>query len=292
MKKNARKRGSVVTVGTFDGVHRGHCEVIRELKEYAALQGLCPVVVTFDRHPLEVVAPARAPKLLQRREDRDVELRRLGVEVEEVAFTPALSHLTAGEWMDELRRRYAAEALVTGYDNKFGKDGHDLTSEDYRVLGERHGLSVLTARELPGVCSSAIRAALQDGEVARAAGMLGRNYILRGRVVEGRKLGRTIGFPTANVAVDPRMQLPGAGVYVARLDGRKAVVNIGTNPTVSEDNPLTVEAHIPDFEGDLYGKNVELEFVDRIRPERKFGSLEALRAQIAEDVAKMMDYKF
>ena len=194
--------------------------------------------------------------------------------------------------MDELRRRYDAVALVTGYDNKFGKDGHELSSEDYRMLGDRHGLTVLTARELPGVCSSAIRAVLQAGEVSRAAGMLGRNYILRGRVVEGRKLGRTIGFPTANVAVAPRMLLPGAGVYVARLDGLKAVVNIGNNPTVSEGNPLTVEAHIPDFSGDLYGKNVELEFVDRIRPERKFGSLEELRAQIKDDVSKMNDYKF
>ena len=284
MKKEEAERGCVVTVGTFDGVHRGHQEVLRELKEAARQRDLRPVVVTFDRHPLEIVAPERAPLLLQSREERDALLRSFGVEVKEVSFTSSLSSLTAGEWMEELRNRFKAEILISGYDNKFGRDGHSLSPDDYVALGKEKGIEVVVARELPGVCSSLIRRALQDGDVERAAEMLGRDYSVKGDVVEGRHLGRTIGFPTANLDVSARRQLPATGVYSARVEGRPAVVNVGHNPTVDSGNPITVEAHVLEFSGNLYGRIVELEFLRRIRDEKRFGSLEELKTQIAKDV--------
>lgn len=283
MKKNSSEMGCVVTVGTFDGVHRGHLEVLKALKEYSSAHRLYPLVITFDRHPLEVVAPERAPRLLQSREDRDELIRAAGVEVEEVAFTPRLCSLTAKEWMRILHERYDAKALITGYDNKFGSDGRSLSPADYRRLGAETGLIVETAGELPGVCSTLIRRALERGDVKAATDMLGREYALKGEVVSGRHLGRKLGFPTANLDIGRRMLLPGKGVYAGRLDGMPAVVNIGENPTVDIGNPLTVEAHVIGFDGDLYGKKVRLSFVDRIRDEEKFDSLDSLRGQIERD---------
>ena len=288
MKKSSDEKGRVVTVGTFDGVHRGHREVLNTLKDYAVSHSLSPLVITFDRHPLEVVAPDRAPRLLQLRSDRDTMLHEAGVEVEEVSFTPSLCSITAGEWMKILRDRYGAKALITGYDNTFGSDGRKMTHEDYRRLGERLGLDVIEAPELPGICSSCIREAVAAGDMKRASDMLGRDYMVRGKVVEGRRLGRTIGFPTANLSVEDRIQLPAPGVYAARLNGMPAVVNIGNNPTIAEGNPVTVEAHIIDFEGDLYGESVVLSFADRLRGEIKFNSLEALRRQIEHDAEEAL----
>lgn len=284
MKKNENENGTVVTVGTFDGVHPGHREVLRTLKSYALAHGLRPLAVTFDRHPLEIVAPARAPRLLQTRADRDRLLREEGVEVEEVAFIPEVCSLTAEDWMRQLRDRYGARAIVTGYDNTFGSDGRHMTAADYQAAGQRLGLDIVTAPELPGVCSSSIRKAVGDGNVRETSRLLGREYEVEGVVEEGRQLGRSLGFPTANLHPDSRIQLPAPGVYAGRLDGQPAVINIGNNPTVGEGNPLTVEVHVLDFAGDLYGKRVRASFTERLRGEMKFDSLDSLKYQIAEDI--------
>ncbi|MDE6716619.1 MAG: riboflavin biosynthesis protein RibF [Muribaculaceae bacterium] len=284
MEKTAPGVGRAVTVGTFDGVHRGHREVLRTLREEAAARGLVPSVVTFDRHPLEIVAPERAPRLLQLPEERAAMLRETGVEVIEVAFTSELSAMTAREWAAILRDHYGMRLLISGYDNKFGSDGRAMSAADYLRLGEEMGFAVVTAPELSGICSSAIRRAVAAGDMTRAAEMMGRPYSLSGRVEEGRHLGRTIGFPTANLAVSPRILLPAPGVYAGRLDGMPAVINIGDNPTVGQGNPITVEAHAIGFSGDLYGRDLRLEFSERIRGERKFGSLEQLKEQIGKDI--------
>lgn len=284
MKKDNIKEHRVVTVGTFDGVHRGHLKVLDTLLDYSRSHDLAPLVITFDRHPLETVAPERAPGMLQSREERNEMLRHYGVEVEEVNFTPEISSLSAERWMEILRDRYRAVALVSGYDNKFGCDGRGMSGEDYVALGKKKGLDVVIAPELPGVCSSAIRKALREGDVEKAAELAGRPYCITGRVEEGRRLGRQLGFPTANLDVEPRRVLPAPGVYYGELDGMSAVVNIGDNPTVAYGNPVTVEAHVIDYSGDLYGRELPLVFLKRIREEKKFESLDILKQQIAKDV--------
>jgi len=254
------------------------------------------MVITFDRHPLETIAPSRAPRLLQDRVSRDAALRREGPEVMEVAFTPELCRLTAGEWIDILKREYGAEAIITGYDNTFGSDGRGLIPEDYVALGHAHGIDVCVAPELPGICSSAIRHALAEGEVKRAGEMLGRPFRLTGIVEQGKRIGHTIGVPTANLRVERKMMIPASGVYaayVAEYDAYKAetigsrkpaVVNIGNNPTIDSGNPVTIEAHILGFSGDLYGRRISIDFIDRIRGEIKFESLGALKARIEKDM--------
>ena len=284
MKKNDKEIATAVTVGTFDGIHPGHREVLRTLKEYARRHGLHPLVVTFDRHPLEIVAPDRAPRLLQTRADRDRMLRQEGVEVEEVSFTRDICSLTAEDWMRVLRDRYGARAIVTGYDNTFGRDGRNMTTSDYHEAGCRLGLDIVEAPELPGVCSSCIRKAVAAGDVKEASRLLCHDYEVEGIVEEGRRLGRNLGFPTANLHPADRIQLPAPGVYAGRLDGKPAVINIGNNPTVGDGNPITVEAHVLDFAGDLYGKKVRASFTDRLRGEMKFDSLDALKKQIGEDI--------
>ena len=284
MKKESKGMKRVVTVGTFDRVHRGHAKVLETLTGYARSHSLSPLVITFDRHPLETVAPDRAPGMLQSRQARDARLREYGVEVEEIEFTPRISSLSAGEWMEILRDRYGAVAFVSGYDNKFGCDGKGKSPDDYRELGKEKGLDVIVAPELPGVCSSAIRRALLDGDVEKAEFLAGRPYSLEGTVVRGRQIGRQIGFPTANLDVEQRIILPAPGVYYGELDGNPAVINIGDNPTVREGNPVTVEAYAIGFSGDLYGRRMEVKFIKRLRGEKKFGSLEELKRQIADDV--------
>lgn len=278
-------RGTVVTVGSFDGVHRGHLMVVKTLKDFAASEGLRPVVITFDRHPLSVVAPERSPRLLMTPDERDRLLREEGVEVIRIPFTRELSQLTAGEWLERLRNEFGAEAFVTGYDNKFGCDGRNFTAADYVRLAEQHGMKTAVAPEVEGVCSTLIRKAVEAGDVTRAGELMGRPYSISGKVVEGRHLGRTIGFPTANLAVAPEILLPAPGVYAAKTNRGIAVVNIGNNPTVGEGNPVTVEAYLVDFSGDLYGEELRLDFRGRLRDEMKFTSLDLLRAQIAEDVS-------
>lgn len=288
MGKISDVRGSVVTVGTFDGVHRGHREVLKLLTDRGRRSGLRPLVVTFDRHPLATLFPERAPRMLQTGEERDAIIHEAGAEVVEVAFTRELSSLTAREWIEILRDRYHAVELITGYDNTFGRDGKSLKPEDFVKLGEETGIKVITAGELPGVCSSAIRAAVARGDMEDATRMLGRRYKIRGVVERGRQLGRQLGFPTANVAPYENIQLPAVGVYAGYLNGRPAVVNVGTNPTITSCNPVTVEAHVLGFDKDIYGEEVELEFVCKLREEKKFDSLEALRQQIELDAQKAL----
>lgn len=276
------------TVGTFDGVHAGHRAVIRALKETASTRGLSPLVITFDRHPLEVIAPHRAPKRLMIPDEEIRRLRLFGVEVATVPFTRELMSLTAREWMVRMHTEMEADALVVGYDNTFGCDGIDMSVADYKETGRATGIEVVAAPVVPGVSSSAVRRALLDGNVEKAAEMLGEPYALEGEVVGGQRLGRTIGFPTANVSPDPCRLVPANGVYAAEAtlpDGGRvpAVVNIGVRPTVAVGLAPTVEAHLIGWQGDLYGQGIVLRFAGRLRGERRFPSLEALKAQIAAD---------
>lgn len=289
INKESMERGTAVTVGTFDGVHTGHRVVLSTLRSLATERGLLPLAVTFDPHPLAVIAPGHEPLLLDTLAGRTARIRAYGVEPVVVPFTEELRRLTAAEWMARLRNDYGTRLLVAGYDNTFGSDCRGMTPSDYKLPGMKLGIEVIVANEKPGVCSSAIRRALEHGDLEDANAMLGYHYEIGGRVVHGRHLGTGLGFPTANVAVSPGRQLPATGVYaaLAYIDGdatpHPAVVNIGNNPTVGAGNPVTVEAHLLDYDDSLYGHHLNLKFVERIRGELCFDGLDALRMQIAAD---------
>lgn len=283
--------GRVATVGTFDGVHRGHRAVLQTVKRIADAEGLRPAVITFDRHPLEVVAPERAPKRLMTPADEAATLASLGLEVEVIPFTRELMGLSAGEWMERMARDMGVRTLVVGYDNTFGRDGIDMSVADYIRLGRLHGIEVVKAPIVPAISSSAIRRAVGEGRVEKAAGMLGRPYSLEGTVEQGNRLGRTIGFPTANLRPEAGRLVPANGVYSADAilpggERRRAVVNIGVRPTVGDNLRPTVEAHIIGWHGDLYGKELILEFLRHLRDERRFDSLDSLKRQIEADTAE------
>ena len=283
--------GRVATVGTFDGVHRGPRAVLQTVKRIADAEGLRPAVITFDRHPLEVVAPERAPKRLMTPADEAATLASLGLEVEVIPFTRELMGLSAGEWMERMARDMGVRTLVVGYDNTFGRDGIDMSVADYIRLGRLHGIEVVKAPIVPAISSSAIRRAVGEGRVEKAAGMLGRPYSLEGTVEQGNRLGRTIGFPTANLRPEAGRLVPANGVYSADAilpggERRRAVVNIGVRPTVGDNLRPTVEAHIIGWHGDLYGKELTLEFLRHLRDERRFDSLDSLKRQIEADTAE------
>lgn len=277
------------TVGTFDGVHRGHKVVLAELRRRAAEEGLQPIVVTFDPHPLRLIAPERTPVLLTTAEYRLELLQAEGVQPLMMRFDESLRRMTVAEWMRRLHDRHGIDLLLVGYDNTFGSDGLEMSTADYRAIGETVGIRVEEAPELPGVSSSAVRRAVLAGEMERARDLLGRPFVLDGIVVHGQGLGRTLGFPTANVDVSPGLAVPSRGVYAAmavtaRGERVPAVVNIGVRPTVGAFSVPTVEASLIDYCGDLYDTQLKLEFVARLRDERRFANLDLLKEQIGADV--------
>lgn len=282
-----------VTIGTFDGVHRGHRLVLETLKREARKRGLQPVAISFDRHPLELVAPERAPGNLTSTRRKEELLRREGVETLILPFNEKLRGMRAYEWLDHIHRKYGVKLLIAGYDNTFGSDGIDLSIADYKAMGDAIGIEVMAAPEEEGVSSSAVRKAVKSGDINKAISLLGHRPELEGRVAPGFKVGHEIGFPTANLQVSPRAVMPAPGVYAAlafiedAAEGLPAMVNIGYRPTFKgtpkESRHLTVEAHIIGSDMELYGKNVRLEWVARLRDERKFGSVEELIAQLRRD---------
>lgn len=279
---------SAAAVGTFDGLHRGHIAVIDTLREVASGCGLRPLAFTFDRHPLTLIAPERAPLMLSTPETRAALIREAGAEPVILPFDEELRSTTAEGWMRRLRDEYGVRALVVGYDNTFGCDGVNLSLSDYAGIGAALGMDVVEAPRVEGVSSSAVRKAIAAGDVAHGAGMLGRPYRLEGHVVEGNRIGRTIGFPTANIMPVPGCAVPATGVYaaIAHLpDGtmRPAMVDIGTRPTVDSSGLLTIEAHILHWSGDIYGLPLSIDFMKRLRDEKRFESVDSLRLQLEKD---------
>lgn len=281
-------------VGSFDGVHRGHAFLLDTLKTEAAARGLKPLALTFSSHPLALIDPERAPTALSSAAEREHLLRSCGVEAEVLPFTPELRAMTAEEFLAMLRERYDVGLFLLGYNNCIGSDRVGPDSPRLAEISRRSGVEILAASAHPAepISSSAIRAALAGGDVDRANALLGRPYDVEGTVVTGRQLGRTIGFPTANLQVDSGRALPAEGTYIGRMLGHRAVVNIGRRPTVdrSADAPLSVEAYILDFDEDLYGRRLKLEFLHRLRNERRFASVSELKGAIAADVIAARKY--
>lgn len=279
----------IAAVGTFDGVHRGHRSVLDELVKRSREDDLEPIAVTFSRHPLALISPERTPAELTPLWKKKKLLEEVGVRPVVLDFDESLRSTTAADWMKRLKNEYDVEALVVGYDNTFGCDGINMSLEDYRKIGKEEGIEVISAPEIEGVSSSEIRKAVKAGDMEKARKMLGRPFSITTKVVEGNKLGHTIGFPTANINVPEGTAMPKPGVYAAIVktlhDGKKhpAMVNVGCRPTVMRGDDIVVEAHLIDWKGDLYDKDITVRFLKRLRDEQKFETIEALRQQLAKD---------
>ena len=277
----------IATIGFFDGVHKGHQFLFSHLRTIGEERGLAPLIVTFDDHPRAVLESDYIPQLLTSREEREKQLNQYG-EVLMLSFAE-VQPLTALEFMTRLRDEYDVAAILMGYDHRFGSDKLKHP-QDYRRIGEQCGVEVLTFGEYIEnewhVSSTEIRSALENGNIAMANDLLGHPYVVRGRVVHGKAIGRTIGFPTANIApLEPHKIIPKSGVYIALVntptrDDAPAFVNIDANKLI--------EVYVPSFKGDLYDQILKIRFVRFLREEKHFDTLEELRAQIKEDVDSIL----
>jgi riboflavin kinase/FMN adenylyltransferase len=285
---------TAVTIGFFDGVHRGHQAVISRTVEAARDEGLTPVAVTFDRHPREILTPGTAPKLLTTLEQKIALIEPLGIEsLVVLEFTEDFSRWPPERFVDDVLVTGLHTAhVVVGANFTFGHKalGNIFTLAD---LGRERGFDVrpmgLLTIEGRRVSATSIREALSAGDLTWPEMALSRRYSVEGPVVRGAGRGATLGFPTANLHVDPRILLPSDGVYAGRatVEGRThtAAINIGTNPTFGQE-PLRLEAFLLDFEGDLLGQDMAVEFWVRLRDEIRFESPEALVEAIRQDVAR------
>lgn len=285
-------KARIATIGFFDGVHRGHRFLFAQLKELAHEHDLEPLIFTFDRHPREVltgVSPAMLTTSMERQH-----LLALHAEVRVLDFADVQT-LTAEQFMQYLHEQENVDVLLMGYDHRFGSDQLKGFSE-YEKVARRVGMRVERAHEclvdgLP-VSSTRIRKLLHEGQMKEVNRLLGYKYSLSGVVEHGNGIGRQIGFPTANIRIQSNKLLPMSGVYSAQalVDGKSivAIVNVGNNPTVGNDK-ISVESHLIDFYGDLYSKEVVLNFDLFIRSEKKFASLNELQEQIAKDLLQLKE---
>lgn len=277
----------IATIGFFDGVHKGHQYLFAQLRALADERGLEPLIITFDTHPRAVLQSDYLPQLLTTLEERKTLLTNYA-ETKILPFAE-IRDLTAAEFMQRMKAEWNVEILLMGYDHRFGSD-RLKKPQDYRRIGQEIGIEVITMDEFTEgewhVSSTEIRAALETGNIALANELLGRPYALSGTVVHGKGVGRTIGFPTANILPeDPHKIIPKTGVYMARvdtptMDNAPAFVNVDPNKLI--------EAHIPSYKGDLYDRHLEIRFEQYLRDERHFDSLEELKAQIKEDIDNIL----
>jgi riboflavin kinase/FMN adenylyltransferase len=290
-------RDSALTIGVFDGVHRGHVHLIRHLISEAKSAGRLSGVVTFKNHPRSVVRPDFKPNYISTLEERVRLLKENGIDfVVPLTFDHDLAHLPAEQFLARLSERLRMKALVVGPDFGMGQN-RDGTLDTLPILGRKLGFSfksvdLLTDSDSP-VKSTVIRNLIAEGDVGMVSRMLARNFSVTGTVVDGFKRGRTLGFPTANVEILDGFASPGDGIYAtwAFLESGRymAATSIGTRPTFKEGG-RTIEAFLLDFSEDIYGQILRLEFVKRLRGEEKFDSVDALLSQINKDVQQTREY--
>jgi riboflavin kinase/FMN adenylyltransferase len=280
-----------LALGVFDGVHVGHRAVIEAARQQVESHGGNCVVVTFDPHPIRVLAPERAPRQLLASLDHKARLlEKIHVDaLLALPFTREFAQISATDFIESLVRHQHVATIAVGEDWRFGK-GREGDVSFLRRIGEKLGFQVIALPPVmhqgERISSTRIRQSIRDGAMANAAEMLGRPYGIEGLVVKGQQLGRTLGFPTANIALGEE-QLPPDGVWAVRGHGDghawQGVANLGNRPTV-DGLTRVFEVHLFDHDSDLYGKMLEVEFVKHLRPEQKFPSLDALREQITKDV--------
>ena len=280
----------IAAIGMFDGVHLGHSFLLQQLAAEAGKRGLEPLVLTFREHPLSVLNPEHAPALISDPEQKQQLIAGLGFNnITALDFTPDDFRSTAADFVGKLRADFGVQALLMGFNNHIGSDRKNASA-----LAAECDIPVIEAAPYPGeaVSSTAVRSALHKGDVAEAARLSGHPFSLRGTVVDGKKLGRTIGFPTANIRpVSAGQLIPAPGVYAVDAvlaDGsiHRAVTNIGIRPTVDNSGHLSIETHIINYSGNLYGNDIELRFIARMRDEQRFSSLDELKAGIAADCSR------
>jgi riboflavin kinase/FMN adenylyltransferase len=291
-------KDAVITIGTFDGVHMGHKVILQQIVKHAKEAGGESILITFEPHPRKLIAPDQPLKILTPLEQKLQLVLNEGVDHVVVApFTQAFADLSAEAYIkDFLVAKFKPKAIVIGYDHRFGHD----RAGDISLLKKYAATHGYTVYEIPAqlieeaaVSSTKIRNAIQAGHVSEATQMLGRYYSITGTVIPGARLGRTIGFPTANVQpLDAAQLIPEKGVYAIQLQwkdqGYNGMLNIGNRPTVSNELTLHIEAHLFDFSEDIYDETVEIIFVQRLRDEVKFPSLDALKEQLQKDKAAAM----
>ena len=288
----------VATLGSFDGIHRGHQHLFARMQAFARQLGGRTLVLTFDPHPAELLRPEAAPPHLLPLAENVAYIYAAGIDAVEVEpFTRELAARTAGEYLRHLATDYGVTHLFLGYDHRFGSDGRQLSPEEYEVLAADCGImllrdvALLYGDERP-ISSSAIRRAITEGAMEEARGLLGRPHSCSGVVVSGQRLGRRLGFPTANLQhLDPLQLLPPAGVYACRvysLPGsshfvpqRGGMLYLGSRPTLGGDLEPSIEVHLFDFDSDIYGAELRVELLSRLAPERRFASLDELKAALS-----------
>ena len=285
------------TIGFFDGVHKGHQFLMERLEKEAVKRGLKSMVITFERHPRQVVQGDWKPELLTELHEKLKLLKATNIDVVVVLrFNRQMAGLSAGEFMQLMHDRMGVRMLLTGYDNRFG---HDRTEgfEDYQRYGQELGIEVMGGEALTvgeqNISSSLVRRLLKEGNVEEATRCLGRPYGIGGQVVHGEQIGRTIGFPTANLLPDDNKLIPQDGVYAVMVDldngvRKQGIMNIGTRPTFNG-TTRTLETNLLETVGDLYGQRIFIHFIGRLRSEQHFPSADALAEQIQKDIDQAKD---
>jgi riboflavin kinase/FMN adenylyltransferase len=287
------KKDMLLTIGVFDGVHLGHKYLISQLKEHARQQNLLSGVVTFRQHPLEVLVPeTRLPHLTSVAEKVNL-LKNEGVDaVITLSFTPELAQLSAGQFVGLLKKYLRMRGLVIGPDFALGRN-REGDADTLRTLGQDMDFSVTVVPPVringEVVSSTVVRSALVNGDMKKVISLIGRSFSLQGRVTSGASRGLELGFPTANLEIDPTQTLPAEGVYAtwAYIDGKayQSMTNIGKRPTF-DDKGRTVETYILNYQGNLYGRELKIDIIERLRGEKRFDTVEELKKQIAEDVKR------
>jgi riboflavin kinase/FMN adenylyltransferase len=287
-------QNAIVTIGTFDGVHLGHQKIIKRLLEIKQQQGGETVLFTFAPHPRKVLFPDQTDlRLITTTEEKCDLLKQFGIDhVLVYPFTKAFSQMLANDYVTEIIvKALHTKTLVIGYDHRFGSDREGNIDTLKALSAANH----FTVEEIPvqeinmlNVSSSRIRKAIEEGDITTANAYLGYHFFISGQVVKGKQLGRTIGYPTANIVIDDEDKLiPKIGVYAVNVligkETYKGMLNIGTNPTMDSDNKIKIEVNIFDFDAELYGQKIKVEFIKHIRDEQKFANLDELKQQLAND---------
>ena len=285
---------TVLTIGVFDGVHAGHRYLLEKLQQRAAEKNLLSGVVTFNPHPQSVLHPHNQLPSLSNLEDRVQAIQERGIDIVAVlTFTPKLAQLSAQEFISLVKKHLKMQGIIVGPDFALGR-GREGNITLLRALGRemKFSVEVIPSYTINGevVSSTLIRQALIQGDMKKIERLMGHYFYLRGKVITSDKRGRVLGFPTANLDIKPQQALPGNGIYatIARVDGKQfySATNIGIRPTFGE-GEKTVETHLLNYKGDLYGKDIRVEFVQKLRDEQRFSSSEALKVQIEKDVREV-----